>query len=107
MQTEPKPMPTLAELSDKIDRLEAITLIGAKNVLDLDEATLFTGYSKGHLYRLTSGRQIPHFKKDRKLFFRKDELEAWLTAGDNRVRTEAELGTAAATYCSTHKAQRV
>lgn len=30
MQTEPKPMPTLAELSDKIDRLEAITLIGAR-----------------------------------------------------------------------------
>lgn len=107
MQTKCKQQPTLAELSDKIDRLEAITLIGAKNVLDIDEAALFTGYSKGHLYRMTSGRQIPHFKKDRKLFFRKDELEAWLTAGDNRVRTVAELGTDAATYCSTHKAQRV
>lgn len=46
MQTKCKQQPTLAELSDKIDRLEAITLIGAKNVLDIDEAALFTGYSK-------------------------------------------------------------
>lgn len=109
MQTErdTQQQPTLAQLSDKLDRLEAITLIGAKNVLDLDEAALFTGYSKGHLYRLTSGRVIPHFKKDRKLFFRKDELEAWLTNDDSRVKSSAELGQAAATYCSTHKAQRV
>ena len=35
------------------------------------------------------------------------ELEAWLTAGDIRVRTVSELGTEAATYCSTHKTQHV
>lgn len=41
---------TIQDLSDKLDRIESLTLIGAKNILDLDEAVLFTGFSKGHLY---------------------------------------------------------
>lgn len=92
---------TLQQLSEKLDRIEALTLIGAKNVLDLDEAVLLTGYSKGHLYRLTCSKAIPHFKKDRKLFFRKSELEDWLT--DNHIPTTAETQAAAQTYCSTHQ----
>lgn len=74
MQTEYK------EITDRLDRLEALTLLGAKNTLDIDEAALYTGYSKGHLYRLTCSRQIPHCKRDRKLYFDKAELDAWLTA---------------------------
>lgn len=105
MQTERKQQATLEDLSEKLDRIEALTLIGTKNVLDLEEAALYTGYSRGHLYRLTSGRQIPHFKKDRKLFFRKDELEAWLT--ENRVQSKAQIQEAATDYCSTHKSSRI
>ena len=92
---------TLQTLSDKLDSLSRMTLIGAKTVLDLEETCLFTGLSKGHLYRLTSGRQIPHFKKNRKLYFKKSDLEAWMC--DNRVQTEKEINCKAATYCSTHK----
>lgn len=88
---------TIEDLSRKIDRLEELTLIAAKNVLDLDEAVLLTGYSRGHLYRLTSRREIPHFKKDRKLYFRKDELEAWMT--ETSIPTERELQSRAALYC--------
>ena len=65
---------TIQDLSDKLDRIESLTLIGAKNILDLDEAVLFTGFSKGHLYRMTSEKRIPHFKKSRKLYFKKTEL---------------------------------
>lgn len=99
MQTEHNHI-TLEQLSEKLDRIEALTLIAAKDVLDLDEAVLFTGYSKGHLYRLTCGRAIPHFKKDRRLFFRKAELEAWMT--ETVIPTQAQTQAAATTYCSTH-----
>lgn len=91
---------TVADLGAKLDRIEALTLIGVKNVLDIDEAALFTGYSKGHLYRLTSTKQIPHFKKDRKVVFVKSELEAWLT--ENPVKTGAQIDREATTYCATH-----
>lgn len=92
--------PTLRQLSDKLDKVGRYALIGAKPVLDIDEAALFTGFSKGHLYRLTSERAIPHFKKGRKLYFKKAELEAWLL--EERVPTTAEIDSAAATYVVTH-----
>ncbi|MCQ2058704.1 MAG: helix-turn-helix domain-containing protein [Bacteroidaceae bacterium] len=87
---------TLQQLSDKIDSLQQIAIINAKRVLNLDEAALFTGYSRGHLYRLTSQRLIPHFKHDNRLFFDKHELEAWLT--DTPVRTAAEIQRTATKY---------
>ena len=92
---------TLEEMNEKLDRIGELALISAKTVLDLNEAALFTGFSIGHLYRLTSGRQIPHFKKNRNLYFKKSDLEAWMC--DNRVQTEKEINCKAATYCSTHK----
>lgn len=93
--------PTLQDLSNQLVRVERLTAISAKAILDLDEAVLFTGFSKGHLYRLTSERQIPHYKKNRKLYFRKSELEAWLL--EEKVLTNAELDSRAATYMATHK----
>lgn len=92
---------TLRDLADRLDRIEALTLIGAKNTLDIDEAALYTGYSKGHLYRMTSLRQIPHCKRDRKLFFDKAELDRWMT--EETVPTRAQTERAAARYVMTHK----
>lgn len=99
--TMTRQQPTLLELSEQLGRVERLTAISAKPVLDLDEAALFTGFSKGHLYRLTSERQIPHYKKSRKLYFKKTELEAWLL--EDRVLTVAELDSRATTYVTTHK----
>ena len=53
----------MTALGQRFDRLEQLTLIGAKPVLDLEEAVMFTGLSRGHLYRLTSEKQIPYYKK--------------------------------------------
>ena len=90
---------TLQDLSDKLDRITEITLIGTKTVLDLEEAALFTGFSTGHLYRLTSGRQIPHFKKSRKLYFKKSELEDWML--EKKIPTIDEIQSKASTYVAT------
>lgn len=93
--------PTLQDLSNQLGRVERLAAINAKAVLDLDDTVLFTGFSKGHLYRLTSERQIPHYKKNRKLYFKKTELEAWLL--EEKVLTNAELDSRATTYIATHK----
>lgn len=50
------------ELTERLDRLESLLLAGTKEVLTLDECSIFTGYSKNHLYRLTSQRAIPFYK---------------------------------------------
>ena len=90
----------IRRLDARLDRIEQLTLIGAKNVLDLDEAVLLTGLSKGHIYRLTSERQIPHFKKCRHLYFKKQELEDWML--EHKVPTKSETDSMASTYVATH-----
>lgn len=92
---------TLEDLSNKLDNIRELTLIGAKTVLNLEETALFTGLSIGHLYRLTSGKQIPHFKKNRKLYFKKVELEDWML--EQKILTEEEIQSKASTYVATHK----
>ena len=87
-------------LTDRLDRIEQLTMIGAKNTLDLEDAALYTGFSTGHLYRLTSSRAIPHYKQSRKLYFSKDELDAWMR--ERRVATSREIDSLAATYVATH-----
>lgn len=69
-----------------------------KNVLTLDEACAFTGLKKSYMYRLTSTRQIPHFKPRAKLlYFKRSELEKWLM--QNRVLTVEEINEQAANHC--------
>lgn len=87
-------------LVDKLNRIEQLSLIGAKSILTLDEAVVFTGLSKQYLYRLTSNREIPHFKKCRKLYFKKSELEEWLL--ERKIPTRLDIDSMASTYVATH-----
>ena len=88
-------------INARLDRIERLTLISAKNILDLEETCLFTGMSKGHLYRLTSGRQIPFFRKNRKLYFKKSDLETWMT--ETPCASVKDINSKASTYCSTRQ----
>lgn len=91
----------IQEINGKLDRIERLTLIAAKPILDIQEAVLFTGFSLGHLYRLTSNKEIPHYKKDRKLYFKKSELEEWML--ENRILTNNEIDALAAKHIITKR----
>lgn len=94
-------METTTELKGYFANLERYALIKCKNVLTFEETVLYTGYSRGQLYRLTSEKQIPHSKRGKRVFFDKAELDRWLL--QNRVRTIDEINSEAATYVATHK----
>lgn len=90
------------EINTRLDRIEKIALVGAKNVLTLDEVVIVTGLAKGYLYRLTSTQRIPHYKLNgRNLYFKKDEIEAWLMR--DRISTQSEIDNKATTYMATKK----
>ncbi|MDD2304489.1 MAG: helix-turn-helix domain-containing protein [Prolixibacteraceae bacterium] len=57
-------------------------IFGAKTFKEI------TGYSFASIYAKTSKNELPHFKRDGKLFFRRDEVMDWLTA--NPVATIQE-----------------
>ena len=83
----------------KLEKLERITLLSAKNVLTIDDVSNLTGLSKARLYTLCSENKIPHYKQGR-TYFKRDEVEKWQTA--NYVPTDKEIESKAAMYCHTH-----
>lgn len=88
-------------MDERFGKLEAAALIGAKETLTAEEAALYTGYALKGIYTLTSNRQIPHYKRNAKLYFKKAELDEWMTA--NRIMTAQEIDSKATTYVATHQ----
>jgi len=48
-----------------------------------------TGYSRASIYAKTSRNEIPHFKRDGRLYFKHSEVMAWIT--ENRIVTKSEF----------------
>ena len=65
-----------AELAKRLDRIERMALIGAKNVLSLKEAAMLIGRSEKTLRN--NLEKYPHYYGGAGLVFRRDELEAWM-----------------------------
>ncbi len=84
------------DIKRQLDRIEQYAGIASKEVLDLEEAITYTGCARSTLYRLTSAKEIPHYKLGQALRFKKSELDEWLTR--NRVATNREIESKAVTY---------
>lgn len=90
------------ELTSQIDVLKKLIIAGSKEVLTIEECALLTGFSKAHIYRMTSQRAIPFYKPfGGTIFFRKTEIENWLL--QNRQSTNEELNSRATTHCVINK----
>lgn len=87
---------TIDDLKKQLDRIEQYSCIASKEVLDLEEAITYTGCARSTLYRLTSAKEIPHYKLGQALRFKKSELDEWLTR--TRVATNKEIESKAVTY---------
>jgi len=87
----------------ELEEIKRLTLLGVKSVLTMSDCALLTGLSKSHLYKLVCYKKIPHYKSDggKLTRFDKSEVEDWMR--QNRVKTNDEVETAAATYVTTGK----
>ena len=78
------------QLQKRVTDLENVLNV-AKDVMNLEEAALFTGMSKSSLYKLTHRQVIPHYKPNGKLiYFEKTELLNWMR--QNRISSGSEIG---------------
>lgn len=70
-----------------------------KSILSINDAAHFTGFSKSHLYKLTHYRKIEHYKPNgKKIFFKREDLEAYLLSGKREVQSTEDLESEAANY---------
>lgn len=84
------------DIKRQLDRIEQYAGIASKEVLTLEETMIYTGCARTTLYRLTSAKEIPHYKLGQALRFKKSELDEWLTR--TRVATAKEIESKAVTY---------
>ena len=85
------------EIMAKLEEIKQISLMGAKDVFNIDDVAAYTGLSKGYIYKLTHERRIPFAKGGGKmLFFKREDINAWLL--QNKVSSQQELEQMAAAY---------
>lgn len=62
-----------------------------KEMMNIDDVSLYTGYEKSYLYKLTSEAKIPHSKPGGKnIFFQKKEIDEWLKRNSVKTRYQIE-----------------
>jgi excisionase family DNA binding protein len=93
-------MTTLDDINKRLDRIEKKTGL-EKNVLTLDEAAAFTGYSTRYLRLLVQRRELPSYRRGNRLFFDRLEVEKWMTA--NRIQSNEEIHDQASGFNNTDK----
>jgi len=82
------------KILEQLDRIEFYSKLSAKEMLTQEEAAVYIGISRDHLYKLMCARQVPHYKPRGKMtYFRKSELNDWMAQG--KVMTEEEALTLA------------
>ena len=89
-------MMTIADIAKRLDRLEALTALSAKTVLDINDTAELTGYSVKYLRLLIAKRDIPHYRRGNRLYFNRDEIEDWMMG--TRIPTKEELNIKAMGY---------
>jgi len=79
----------LISVFNRSERDQTPAKIQMPEIFGLEIVCELTGYSKATIYSKTSRNEIPHFKRDNKLFFRKADVLSWMTA--NPVETKDEV----------------
>ncbi len=98
MMASEKPIERIKTLEQKINEVKKIKSIEAsikqikeqmwtvKETLTIHEASVYLGVSESYIYKLTSSKQIPHYKPNGKLiYFNRKELNKWVMR--NQVQT--------------------
>ena len=81
-------MITLEDIAARLDNLERSAAL-AKNVLNIDEVALLTGYTVKYLRLMIAKHQLPYYRRGNRLYFNRAEVEDWMMA--RRIPSNDEL----------------
>lgn len=82
--------PTNNKFYDILVEIRNLMLMN-KETMNIDDVSLYTGYEKSYLYKLTSEEKIPHSKPGgKRIFFQKKEIDEWLNRNPIKTRHQIE-----------------
>jgi len=69
-------------LMEKLNQIENLIKsqnnAASDNVMNVEQLANYLDLSKSHIYKKTSSKEIPHYKKGKKLYFSKQEINQWI-----------------------------
>lgn len=84
------------EILTRLERIERALRIGLSRVMDAESCADYLGITVQRVYCMTSGCEIPHYKRGKSVYFSKEEIDQWLLG--RKVMTNDELEDCAAAY---------
>lgn len=82
------------DILSKLDSIEKRLIeqnLLQKEIITFNEACLYLDLSSSHLYKLTSANSVPCYcPQGKKLYFKRSELDLWLTSHRNTSTSEVE-----------------
>lgn len=94
----------VSKIEHQLEKIERLSLLAAKNVLNINDVAFLTGFSKATIYMHTCNKKIPHYKQGNTLFFDRKEIEDWLK--QNRIATAKEIDQTATNYIVTGRMRK-
>jgi excisionase family DNA binding protein len=89
------------ELSVPLQNIMMRKYLSELEILTFDETLIYLGVSSSFLYKKTSARQIPHFKPEGRIYFKRQQLDEWIFM--NRVKTIYDIEKDANHYVALNK----
>lgn len=103
------PFELILERLDKIEHLiKQIKLdepiLPQKVFMTIDELSAYLTLSKSYIYKLTSNNDIPYYKRGKRVYFNKIDIDNWTFS--NRIKTNKEIDQEAVNYLLTRKQKK-
>ena len=94
-------MKLLERVEQRLEALEHLMRDHTDDILDVGGAMALTGLSKSGIYHKTCSQEgappeLGHFKRGKRLYFRRSELVRWIT--ENRIKDRTEIEADAQAY---------
>lgn len=83
-------LPQLIDKIREVVREELLNSSTEKKVGGVDLAKEITGYSTATIYKKVREGNIPHYKIENKLFFKREELLDWISSNRKSTLKESE-----------------
>ena len=79
-----------ADITARLERLERLSVMAAKDVFTTEEAALYLGRKIDWLYKMTNHKLIPHYKNEgKRTYYKRADLDAWMCS--RRIATNEEI----------------
>jgi len=65
----------LEDIRNELKEIKKLTLLGAKNVLNVEDVALLLGYKPKTVRNMVD--EIPHYRNGHGIWFKKEDIEAW------------------------------